>query len=151
MMRLPPRIKILEALSAIADGRIKLLGEKDAEVVSSDGARTYRVYVDLGRRAAYSDDNGTVYRGYVGYPIISFLMARGVLPVDERLGQALKGIPWRKLNEQYKRYDAVMELVKAQLKDRGIPGDEVERYIDAVMERLKGLGLRLEKPIGQGK
>ncbi|MDT7869034.1 MAG: hypothetical protein RXQ56_03065 [Thermoproteus sp.] len=150
-MRLPPRIKILEALSAIADGRIKLLGEKDAEVVSSDGARTYRVYVDLGRRAAYSDDNGTVYRGYVGYPIISFLMARGVLPVDERLGQALKGIPWRKLNEQYKRYDAVMELVKAQLKDRGIPGDEVERYIDAVMERLKGLGLRLEKPIGQGK
>jgi hypothetical protein len=150
-MRLPPRIKILEALSAIADGRIKLLSEKDAEVVSSDGARTYRVYVDLGRRAAYSDDNGTVYRGYVGYPIISFLMARGVLPVDERLGQALKGIPWRKLNEQYKRYDAVMELVKAQLKDRGIPGDEVERYIDAVMERLKGLGLRLEKPIGQGK
>jgi hypothetical protein len=150
-MRLPPRIKILEALSAIADGRIKLLGEKDAEVVSSDGARTYRVYVDLGRRAAYSDDNGTVYRGYVGYPIISFLMARGVLPIDERLGQALKGIPWRKLNEQYKRYDAVMELVKAQLKDRGIPGDEVERYIDAVMERLKGLGLRLEKPIGQGK
>jgi len=151
LMRLPPRIKILEALSAIADGRIKLLGEKDAEVVSSDGARTYRVYVDLGRRAAYSDDNGTVYRGYVGYPIISFLMARGVLPVDERLGQALKGIPWRKLNEQYKRYDAVMELIKAQLKDRGIPGDEVERYIDAVMERLKGLGLRLEKPIGQGK
>ncbi len=151
MMRLPPRIKILEALSAIADGRIKLLSEKDAEVVSSDGARTYRVYVDLGRRAAYSDDNGTVYRGYVGYPIISFLMARGVLPVDERLGQALKGIPWRKLNEQYKRYDAVMELVKAQLKDRGIPGDEVERYIDAVMERLKGLGLRLEKPIGHGK
>jgi len=150
-MRLPPRIKILEALSAIADGRIKLLGEKDAEVVSSDGARTYRVYVDLGRRAAYSDDNGTLYRGYVGYPIISFLMARGVLPVDERLGQALKGIPWRKLNEQYKRYDAVMELIKAQLKDRGIPGDEVERYIDAVMERLKGLGLRLEKPIGQGK
>lgn len=151
MMRLPPRIKILEALSAIADGRIKLLGEKDAEVVSSDGTRTYRVYVDLGRRAAYSDDNGTVYRGYVGYPIISFLMARGVLPVDERLSQALKGIPWRKLNEQYKRYDAVMELVKAQLKDRGISGDEVERYIDAVMERLKGLGLRLERPIGQGK
>ncbi|MCI4465011.1 MAG: hypothetical protein JHC22_04380 [Thermoproteus sp.] len=150
-MRLPPRIKILEALSAIADGRIKLLGEKDAEVVSSDGTRTYRVYVDLGRRAAYSDDNGTVYRGYVGYPIISFLMARGVLPVDERLSQALKGIPWRKLNEQYKRYDAVMELVKAQLKDRGISGDEVERYIDAVMERLKGLGLRLERPIGQGK
>jgi hypothetical protein len=57
-MRLPPRIKILEALSAIADGRIKLLSEKDAEVVSSDGARTYRVYVDLGRRAAYSDDTG---------------------------------------------------------------------------------------------
>ncbi|AEA13238.1 MAG: hypothetical protein ACP5I3_10655 [Thermoproteus sp.] len=145
-MRLPPRIKVLEALSAIADGRIKLLGDKEAEVVSSDGSRTYKVYVDLGRRAAYSDDNGTIYRGYVGYPIISFLMARGVLPVDERLGQALKGIPWRKLNEQYKKYDAVMELVKAQLKERGIPGEEVDRYIDLVMAHLRKLGLRLEKP-----
>jgi hypothetical protein len=145
-MRLPPRIKVLEALSAIADGRIKLLGDKEAEVVSSDGSRTYKVYVDLGRRAAYSDDNGTIYRGYVGYPIISFLMARGVLPVDERLGQALKGIPWRKLNEQYKKYDAVMELVKAQLKEKGIPGEEVDRYIDLVMAHLRKLGLRLEKP-----
>lgn len=145
-MRLPPRIKILEALSALADGRVKLLGDKEAEVISSDGARTYKVVVDIGRRAAYSDDNGTIYRGYVGYPIISFLMARGILPVDQKLAEALKGIPWRKLNEEYKKYEVVMNIVKAQLKEKGVAEEEVERYIDLVMAHLKKLNLRLEKP-----
>ncbi len=145
-MRLPPRIKVLEALSALADGRVRIIGDKEAEVLSSDGARTYKVFVDLGKRVAYSDDNGTAYRGYVGYPIISFLMARGVLPVDEKLGEALRGIPWRRLNEEYKRYEAVMGLVKAQLKERGISEEEVERYIDLVLARLRKLDLRLEKP-----
>ncbi|MEZ0248471.1 MAG: hypothetical protein ABWJ97_04290 [Thermoproteus sp.] len=145
-MRLPPRIKVLEALSALADGRVKLLSDKDAEVVSSDGTRTYRVHVDVGRRVAYSDDNGTVYRGYVGYPILSFLMARGLLPVDQKLGEALRGIPWRKLNEEYKKYEAVIQVIKAGLRERGISDEEVDRYIDLVLSHLKKLGLRLEKP-----
>lgn len=150
MMRTPPRIKVLEALSALADGRVRPIGEKEAEVISSDGSRTYKVFVDLGKRVAYSDDNGTMYRGYIGYPIISFLMARGVLPVDKRIGEALRGIPWRKLNEEYKKYDVVMGLVKAQLKERGISEEEVERYIDLVLAYLKKLGLRLERPADRG-
>ncbi|MEL9990891.1 MAG: hypothetical protein QXP98_10200 [Thermoproteus sp.] len=145
-MRLPPRIKVLEALSALADGRVKLLSDKDAEVVSSDGSRIYRVHVDVGRRTAYSDDNGTMYRGYVGYPILSFLMARGLLPVDQKLGEALRGIPWRKLNEEYKKYEVVMQIIKAELREKGISEEEVERYIDLVLSHLKKLNLRLERP-----
>jgi hypothetical protein len=65
-LRLPPRIKVLEALSALADGRVKVTGEHTAQVTSSDGSRIYHVYVDPSRRLAFSNDNGTMLRGYVG-------------------------------------------------------------------------------------
>nr|KJR73535.1 MAG: hypothetical protein TU35_05230 [Thermoproteus sp. AZ2] len=145
-MRLPPRIKVLEALGAIADGRIELRGDNEAVVTSSEGDRRYRVYVDVARRVAYSDDNGTIYRGYVGYPIISLLMLKGVLPIDEQLKGALRGIPWRRLNEQYKRYEAVMELLKRELSEKGIEPSRVDKYIDLVLAELKRLGLKFAKP-----
>ncbi|UXD21241.1 hypothetical protein IPA_01735 [Ignicoccus pacificus DSM 13166] len=140
----PPRIKVLEALGAIADGRVKVLNGK-AKVVSSEGDREYDVCVDLERRVAYSTDNGTHYRNYVGYPIIAVLMLKGVLPFDERLSQALKGIPWRKLNEEYKKYAKVMEIIFDELDRKGIRREEVERYIDEVMEKLRELKLRKGK------
>jgi len=40
-LRLPPRIKVLEALGAISDGRIEVLNDKEAIVRSSDGTRMY--------------------------------------------------------------------------------------------------------------
>ena len=113
---MPPRIKVLEALGAIADGRVKVLGHGRAEVISSEGDRVYKVYVDVEKGLAYSDDNGTRLRGYVGYPIIALLMKMGVLTYDERLAEALKGIPWRRLNETYKRYSIVERIVKSMLK-----------------------------------
>jgi hypothetical protein len=86
MLRLstPPRVKVLEALGAVSGGRVRVLSEREAEVDASEGQRTYRVYVDLEKRVADSDDNGTVYRGYVGYPIIAFLMALKKLPTTRR-------------------------------------------------------------------
>ncbi|MEM4474885.1 MAG: hypothetical protein QW405_00545, partial [Fervidicoccaceae archaeon] len=68
----PPPIKVLEALSAIADGRVKIIDEKRARVSSSDGTRIYEIYLDLEQGLAYSTDNGTLLRGYVGYPLIAF-------------------------------------------------------------------------------
>lgn len=145
-MRLPPRIKVLEALGALADGRVKAIGEREAVVTSSEGDRKYEVHVDLSKRVAYSDDNGTIYKGYVGYPIISFLMLKGVLPIDERLKDALKGIPWRRLNEHYKKYEAVMEVIKRNLADRGIEPAYVDKYIDEILAELKRLGLKFARP-----
>lgn len=139
---MPPRIKILEALGAIADGRVRVVSDKEAIVVSSEGDRSYRVHVDLERRVAYSDDNGTRYRGYVGYPIAAFLMLRGVLPFRRDLAEALKGVRWRQLNERYKSYSAVEEVIFKELKSKSIDPEEVIKYIDEVMRSLSSLGLR---------
>lgn len=151
-MRLPPRIKVLEALSAIADGRIRKVGGHYV-VVSSDGSRNYVVYVDRDRGLVYSNDNGTMYRGYVGYPIISVLMMMGVLSFDKELSDGLKGIPWRELNEKYKNYSMVMEVIRGKVGEAKWP--LYEKFINKVMDELGRLNLRLmEKapgPINPGE
>ena len=140
MLRLPPRIKVLEALGALADGRVRKVGDHYL-VTSSDGSRQYVVKVDLDRRLAYSSDNGTVYRGYIGYPIISVLMLNGVLSYDEELARGLRGIPWRELNEKYKNYSAVMSVIRGMVGEANWP--RYEKFIDKVMDELRRLNLRL--------
>jgi len=146
MLRAPPKIKVLEALGAVMDGRVHVISEVECRVESSDGSRIYSVYVDLDKGLAYSDDNGTRYRGYVGYPIIAFLMVKGVVPMDEELGRGLRGIPWRKLNEEYRSYSEVMRIVVSRLEELGIDKDRVDAYIDRVIEVLRGLKLTLRPP-----
>jgi len=141
LLRLPPRIKVLEAAGAVADGRVEP-GDGCARVRSSMGDRVYTVCVDVARGLAYSDDNGTVYRGYVGYPIIALLMVKGVLPFDERVAEALKGIPWRRLNERYRRYAVVERVVKGIAASRGVKPQEIDEFVEKVMKALSRLRLR---------
>ncbi len=141
-LRLPPRIKILEALGAIADNRVKIISEHEAVVVSSEGDRSYRVYIDLEGKEAYSDDNGTRFRGYVGYPIVAFLMIKGLVPFDGRIAESLRGVKWRQLNERYKSYSAVEDLLLRELESRSIDAEHVKKYISEAMSALARLGLR---------
>jgi hypothetical protein len=141
-LKLPPRIKILEALGCIGDQRIKVFSDKDAYVISSDGTRKYHVYVDLSTRSVYSDDNGTKLRGYIGYPIIAFLMLKGVIPIDDRLVKALTGIPWKKLNETYKHYHIVERIIFQKLKSLNIDEKSVNIYIGKVLRILSSMHLK---------
>ena len=145
LLRMPPRIKVLEALGSIADNRIHKIDDKHYEVISSDGTRKYRVYVDLETRRVYSDDNGTKLRGYVGYPIIAILMLNGKLPYNEKLANALKGIPWKKLNETYKKYAIVENIVKEKARRKGVSSDEIDAFIRDVLAKLRSMQLYYEE------
>lgn len=142
VLQLPPRIKVLEALGAIADGRIEKLNKNVYRVVSSERDREYLVYIDVERELAYSNDNGTRFRGYVGYPIIAALMLEGILPFGERVAEALRGIPWRRLNEQYKRYLLAESHVKRVAAEKGVAPREVDELVSRVLAALRRLGLR---------
>ena len=50
--KLPPRAKVFEAFTAVADGRVRLTGPGSATVTSSRGDKTYEV--------EWSDDGRTV-------------------------------------------------------------------------------------------
>ncbi len=135
--KIPPRIKVLEALGAVADGRVHVVSSEEGRVVSSTGERTYTVRFKKEENAIRSDDNGSVYRGYLGYPAIAFLMKIGELPYDERLANALRGIPWKRLNEQYKRYSLVMEDVFKRAQQHGVSREELEAFIEKTIDILK--------------
>jgi hypothetical protein len=110
-LRAPPRIKVLEALGAIADERVKVLSPQEAVITGSDGKTTYKVNWDAATNKVSSTDPGTAIKGYFGYPVIAFLMIQGVLPFDASLAGKLAGIKWRVMNDKYKDYDRVVEEV----------------------------------------
>ncbi len=136
ILALPPRIKVLEALGAIADGRIRVINDRMCKVRSSMGDKEYTVYLDIERGLVYSNDNGTMHRNYIGYPIIAFMMVKRIIPLDEKLAKALSGIEWKVLNERYKKYVIVERMVKSIAKSRGIDEKYIDEYIDRVMKLL---------------
>jgi len=149
VLRLPPRIKVLEALGSIADGRINVQ-DNEAEVTSSTGERTYKVIVrDDGR--VYSTDNGTIYRGYIGYPIIALLMIKGKLPYDERIANALSGIPWKRLNETYRKYVIVEQIVLKKAEEKGVPRQVIIDFVNIVMKKLQSMKLVFDEDLVKQK
>jgi len=149
VLRLPPRIKVLEALGSIADGRINVQ-DNEAEVTSSTGERTYKVIVrDDGR--VYSTDNGTIYRGYIGYPIIALLMIKGKLPYDERIANALSGIPWKRLNETYRKYVIVEQIVLKKAEEKGVPRQVIMDFVNIVMKKLRSMKLVFDEDLVKQK
>ncbi|MEL9939880.1 MAG: hypothetical protein QW632_01835 [Ignisphaera sp.] len=147
-LKLPPRIKIMEALGCLADKRIREIDDNKAIVSSSDGSREYHVYVDVKKGIVYSDDNGTKFRGYIGYPIIAFLMLKGYLAYDERIAKALAGIPWKKLNESYKSYQVVENIVKDIAKKNGVSPESIDEFVDNVLRQLSRFSLVYSENLG---
>ena len=138
-MKMPPKEKILDAYSAIADERI-IMNENSAEVSSSDGSKTYLVQWDNDTFA--SSDPATYWQGYPGYPVIAVLLMQKRLPMDESLVGLMKGIPWKKLNDAHKRdYAAAAEKAlkdipeKEEILAMAAEGNKVLETLDLTIKR----------------
>lgn len=143
-LKAPPSIKVLEALGAIADDRVRLASSHEATVTSSDGGRKYEVKWDPSSNEVSSTDSGTTFRGYIGYPIISLLMLQGVLPYEPGLASKLAGINWKRLNDMYKNYDTVIENVlrKWRVPDR----ERLGRFVKWTLDMLSEIDLEKTEP-----
>lgn len=153
VLKTPPRIKILEALGSIGDNRVVVLSDNEAVVHSSTGEREYKVIVSKtsdNEYLVYSNDNGTIYRGYVGYPIIAFLMVKGVIPIDKTIMKTLVGIPWKELNERYKNYSIVEKIVLDKAEESGVSRDIIYDYMNIVMKKLGLLKIVFDEKLSRG-
>ena len=158
LLRQPPRIKVLEAAGALGDRRVSLAARAlplmenrviEATVASSDGSRAYDVRIARSGYSTfrvYSSDNGTLLRGYVGYPIIAVMMAVDLLPRDEYVEETLSGIPWRELNERFKKYSLVEEYIRSKLRPNA-DWRRVEEFRARVLRELRGKKLYLDKSL----
>ncbi len=139
--KLPPRAKVFEAFTAVADGRVRLTGPGSATVVSSGGDKTYDVEWSEDGGTVTANDNASYWQGYLGYPIVAVLLARGELHAAEVAVAALAGVPWHELNQRHKRdYDAAVAHVLGELPD----GDAatVVAEVERVLAQLAALDLQ---------
>jgi hypothetical protein len=144
---MPPLAKVYEALSAVADGRVRILSETSAEVLSSERDKTYSVKWSADWRSVTSNDNATRWQGYIGYPIIAVLLETGRIPLERAAADALAGVPWHALNQQFKRdYDAAVEHVLNGVRERGGDDGAIRREVSRIYAALAGLQLERPEP-----
>jgi hypothetical protein len=135
----PPTIKIYEALGAVADERIAVNGDS-AKVYSSSGNKYYDVNYDPAAQAIMANDNGSYWKGYLGYPAIAFLLATDVLPYQPEYGDLLKGIAWKDINQKYKNdFDKTLAHIFEPLTPEQKEG--LQEYVFALQDELRTLSL----------
>jgi len=143
--RIPPRVKILEALGSIADKRISILSEKvvngktviKAMCISSEKNRVYNIIYIPEDNSIFSDDNGSKFKGYLGYPSIALLMLKKVLSFSPEISLFLKNVPWKKMNEKFKNYYKTESEVKRMLAKKGISEKKVDKFIEKIIKEIK--------------
>jgi hypothetical protein len=141
--KIPPRIKVHEALGCIADKRIIVKGN-EAEVFSSSREKSYSVRYDPEKKAIMTNDNGSYWVGYLGYPSIAFLMLKGVVGYNPIYAEALKDIPWKDVNQKFKNdFEKTEEYVNDLAKARGVHVEELDKEIDRIYEQIKKLDLEM--------
>ena len=134
MKKETPIAKIYEAVSAIADSRVK---EKEDVflVCSSDYSKAYTVKAD--KDLYSSNDNATLWQHYAGYPIVAVLIYQKRLHTDPSIYPYFKGIPWKRLNTKYKnKYDLSIEEVFQNLDE-----DTKEKIHTAMMDLSNQLNI----------
>lgn len=140
---MPPRAKVYEALSAVADGRVETIGATSATVTSSSLDKKYQLEWSPDFTSISSNDNASFYQGYLGYPIIAVLLALGRVPYDPHVASLLAGVPWKKLNTKHKRnYDKAIEEVLAGLPGAQSDRDAIESQVTSIFDALPSLQLQ---------
>ncbi len=137
----PPIIKIYEAIGSVADGRVEALGDT-GKVFSSSGNKYYDVSYDPIEKEIMTNDNGSYWQGYLGYPSIAFLMKSKVLSYSDEVGQLLKGVLWKDLNLKFKnnREKTIAYVVSSKT---DIEKEKIEVLVNKVEAEIKKLGFSM--------
>lgn len=149
--KLPPIVKVYEALGAVGDGRVRIVDETHAIVTSSTGKKNYNVETSLDGREISSNDNASYWQEYLGYPGIAVLIARGHYRPPANVIDALAGIAWKELNTRFRNnYEKTIAEVEKQVEENGHDPDAVRSEAEALLEFLKTLkpkrGIRRRPP-----
>ncbi|MDD4027341.1 MAG: hypothetical protein PHO75_04105 [Candidatus Shapirobacteria bacterium] len=142
--------KIYEALTAIADDRFELNGNR-AKCYSSSGEKFYDIEYDPINGGIMSNDNTAYFTYSLSYPMIGYLMLINKVPYEKKLLEILKDICWKDINQKFKNdYDKSIKLVLGELKseDQNVDfiRDEIKKIYDFIYKlQIKTLG-KLQRP-----
>ena len=149
--KMPPIVKVYEAIGALGDGRVTGVDDTRALVASSDASKVYEVEVSEDGRTISSNDNASYWQGYLGYPAIAVLLARGFYRPPANVTDALAGVAWKELNRKFRNdWARTIAAVEEELKQAGHDPDAVRSEAEAVLSFLRALrpvrGKRVRPP-----
>lgn len=146
--KLPPKIKIIEALAAVADERVvndALLPNEWKCFSVSTPWKTYTIMYDEKNNTISSNDSGSVNQSFLWYPAISFLLKIWKLKYDVDVLAMLENIDWLKLKVQVnKDYESLFRLLLWNLHMKWYNVDYLVAQVDLIYEQLKDLHLKMK-------
>lgn len=128
----PPIIKIYEALGAIADDRIELIKGLfvEAKVYSSNRSKYYTVTYDESNKSIMTNDNGSYWQWYLGYPGIAILLLTNTLPLEKTYSEYLKDIARKDINTQNKNnFDKTQKQIDTMIAEKYWNIEAFHKYI----------------------
>lgn len=141
--KMPPRAKVYEALTAVADNRVTIMSATTAEVISSSGNKKYVVEWSEDGTQFTSNDNASYWQGYLGYPILAVLLVRGNLQCDKDVAAQLSGISWKDLNTRYRNdYEKAIEVVMKSVRAEGGDPEKIAVEVGCLMSQIEKLQLQ---------
>jgi len=140
--KIPPIIKIYEALGCLADNRLE--EGKIIKVFSSSGNKFYTITYSEEENAIMANDNGSYWKGYLGYPSITYLMKIEKIKYDEKFSKALKGIKWKDLNQKFKNdFSKTIEHIRSGFLLQGVNLAKFDKELDYILEQIKKLAINI--------
>jgi hypothetical protein len=141
--KIPPKIKIYEALGCLADRRIKK-ENNEIHIYSSSKNKFYTIQYSEKQNAIMSNDNGSYWIGYLGYPSIAYLMHIGKIKSSDKFLPSLKNIKWKDINQKFKNdFSKTEELIRNSIALQGINLKEIDEEINYILSQIKKLNLNL--------
>ena len=152
--KLPPKEKIYEAFSVLADNRFVIESNGKASVTSSSGNKQYSLeWIEENSLLETiikitSNDNASYWQGYLGYPIIAILMVNEKVQFNRSIIEHFKGIQWKALNTACNNnYSKVVEKILANINDEQ-EIEKIKQEIDNIFNQISDLYIvRLNKKL----
>ncbi|MDR0607496.1 MAG: hypothetical protein LBG52_03955 [Candidatus Peribacteria bacterium] len=142
---LPPKLKLYEALGALADERVELDGllmDQGKVHSASTPGRVYEIHYNSSTNVIASDDSGSLHQGYLGYPAIAFLLKIGKLPYNPRFLLRLRGIDRNDIKQKvHKHHEETLRLLLGTLFQQGYEVDELVNEVEKLYGELESLKL----------
>lgn len=135
--KIPPRAKILHALSINARKEINWITNSKAKIGKIN------VLYDKKENAIYFDEKEAYEKGFLSSQALAVLIAKGILPNNEKIGSNLDGFKWDEFD--YDNYSEAEIAIKKQLSTENITEKEIDAFIQMFTDKILENGFKVMK------
>ena len=144
--KLPPKVKVIEALSAVADERIiieDLLSKEWKCKSASSPWKTYKILYNEKENTISSNDSLSINQWFLWYPAIAFLLKIWKIKYDERILEMMKNINRIDIKEKVRKdYESMFRLVLWNLHMQLFNVDYFISQIEYIYDQISELHLK---------